>query len=532
MAHEENYEVALSTLRRTDSEKRGRDTAGLAFLPYQLDSLPSNLPLHENTLRDITGQLLRDSIVWLLGYDARYKISNPHHAPIRAQAEGSHWTTGWAIVQILDAVPILRREHLDVVQEIERRLLSEDITLNPLVWLLDQAHGNEDGTICWYGKEYDTAIVTFALLKAYVAPDSIRSSQLTDRLRKTLKGALLWLYSWLDELIERGKVDEEAVEVLDPLIAAHGPEFPELQNLWPGYGNEKQDKFYDAVHTWLAYLEAGVLRQRASRQGSSDAIGDEDSQYALGPNEAYCLSHLVMAASPESESKQSRLHDLAVRAQLILQRYPQFLEEWLESPRDVWGGNLGRVWRLGTYVQSCTASVVPLSASKVPTKLTNPARAGVVLKVLAMVKNEFFTNGSIFHSVYPTTYFARSLIAIWQWPESAHTIMELYQGVLDEYEVGVSLDRRDNFDLRRLLIQSQQEVAQEKARHQRLLLVERKKRYGLLVVIWVVVIGSAVAIASQYLNRSDIIQFGGVAASVLAVILIIIEVLYLRNDAI
>ena len=497
------------------------DTAGFLYSPYraEFDNTTRTLQLTDNALRDIVrDDLLCRAIVWLLGYDARFSIDDQiHNEPIRAQANCSHWETAWCLHHFLNVRPILAARHPSVVREIDRRLKSDDREVNPLVWLLSEATDQDGNQVCWYGKEYDTAVVALSLLRAKAEHNLPLPGRAQSDLERVLSGSVRWLFNNLEDSLETGRVDEEAIEVLEPLVCVNSSFSHLVSSIWPIDHALKADEFYTVLDKWLSYLEAPFAT-------NPDNL---PPQYGFGANEAYCLCRLVLTCPNADPEDRTRLERFAERGQNLLLHYISFLEEWLA--RDQWGGNLNRVWRLGTYVEACESVSLSLQHSRATSPAPNPASSEVVLKVLSMVKNEFFSNGSIYHSVYPTVYFVRSLIAIWEWEESSKTIARLYHDLLDKYVIGVSLERKENFELRKLLVESERKLADERERFAEQVIKERKKRYALLGIVWVSIVAAVLVYAAYNLSLSDLIQFAGVAAAVLTIILITLEVLFLRD---
>lgn len=501
------------------------DTAGFLFSPCraEYDNITKTLQLTDNTLQDIIrDELLSRAILWLLGYSAdsyekKLNIDDQINSkPIRAQSNGSHWETAWCIIHFLDVLPIFTEKHPSIVREIKRRFSEDDIEINPLKWLLSQFTSEE--TIPWYGKEYDTAVITLSLLRIKAEHSIELPKNLMNDLDKKLYYALRWLFDHLKDSIEAGKVDEEAPEVLEPLIYAEAF-FPSLfLEVLASSTISSNNEFYNILWQWFSYFKA----QFSPREEKSEI------EFGIGANAAYCLCRLVLTWQQNEESQEKCR--LVKQAQILLLHYIEFLEKWLA--RDQWGGNLNRVWRLGTYVEAC-ASVGLMRQSQNRQAFdedSNPANSAIVLKVLSMVKNEFFPNGSIFHSVYPTTYFVHSLLSIWKWSESSKTITHLYHDLLDRFVIGISLERKNNFELRHSLIECESNLSSEKERYKGLIFKEGKKRYGLLGLSWFMFNAAILIFAAYNLTSfSDWIKTAGVSVPLTAIFLTFLEIFILRE---
>lgn len=467
------------------------DTSGFLYSPHQvkLDKQAQRVYLIENTLRDVArDELMSNAVIWLLGYDARYPINDQiSNTPIRAQAEGSHWETGWCIIHFLDARPILADRYPLIVQEIDRRFCSDEPQVNPLGWLLAEAIKQDEERSYWYGKEYDTAVVTFSLLRAQTEQQLKLPQQLKIDLDQLLSRALQWIYTHLEDVLEIGKVDEEAIFLLIPLIYADEHFASTLSKRWRESYKLKQERLYILLDRWLSYLEAHLAPNRENLL----------NHFPYNVNTASCLCRLVFTQQHADARIRKRFQPFAERSKLLLLYYIEILEEW--AARDRWGGTFNIARQLGAYV---TAYTMIGSSSLMKTNSPNESVAGteVVLKMLSTVKNAFFSNGSMYHSVYATVYFLHSLIAVWDWPDAKKTIIQLNHELLDRSVVKPSVERKESFKLQRLLIERENDLIAGKKQYSQLLARERKKRYALLVTLFVTTTVCAVFCAHFFLG--------------------------------
>lgn len=489
-----------------------QDTAGFSYALYR--PFPENAELVPTTLRDVVcDELLPAAVSWLLGYDAGRPLADQiHDEPIRAQMNHSHWETAWCLYYLTDLIDASRSLSLDqrpLVQEIERRLGSSDRRLNPLVWLLSEGRSVEAGRVRWYGKEYDTAVVTLALLQ-------VKSSriQLHDSVRQNLDpvllGALKWLFENLEEALENGKRNDEALQVIEPLIWA-ATCFPKLWRALGPDSSEMGTKLFVALDRWVSYAEASLSKE----QGASLRV--------IGGTEAHCLCRLIACCKEPGSAHAFEVRRLAQRAQFLLVYYVEYLES---SLRDQWGGTLDRTWRLGTYINACQATALDLKTGRQGPAPLNSLNQHVVLKVLATIKTEVFSNGSIFNTVYSTVYFVRALVILLEWEGIARRIIDLYDELLDRAVVGTP-DRQVNFELRRMILQGNRELNELQELHRRYIAQERKKRYILLVLVWLSLTVLALIVGKSRVD--DFFSFASFIMAVLAVLLYFLEVIFLRE---
>jgi hypothetical protein len=500
------------------------DTAGFLYSPYraEFDEQTKTVLFTTNTLRDIIrDELLNLAVIWLLGYDARKPLDKQiNDASIRAQAEGSHWETAWCVIHFLDARPILADKYPAIVREIDRRLCSPDPNISPLAWLLAPTEVIDLGEeqIRWYGKEYDTAVVTLALLRANAEYHSKLCDQIKTRLDQLVPKALRWLYAHLEQALAEADVDVEAVTILEPLIYADGHFASLLSEVWPDNNASMRKELYAALDKCLAYFEA-----RLTPHNEDDAL----THFIYGVNGAYYLCRLVFVEQSANLHARERFRPFVERAKILLLHYIEFVEKWLA--KDQWGGSLNQIWQLGTYVDACAVTSRSNQENPATATTTSTASAEVVLKVLSLVKNEFFSNGSIYHSIYPTVYFLRSLISVWNWPDAGKTIARLYHDLLDKFVIKLSVERKEIFELSRILVERERDLTNEKERYRKLLIRERKKRYGLLAFVFVS-LSAAVIYISYILSPQNVISNAGLVMTALAIILTLIEVLFLRES--
>jgi hypothetical protein len=214
---------------------------------------------------------------------------------------------------------------------------------------------------------------------------------------------------------------------------------------------------------------------------------------------------------------------------------------------DQWSGSIVRIQRLGSYVDACAAAAIvlesfdalaPQESAQAPSLLEDAlvAESEVILRVLKVVKNEFFTNGSIFHSLYPTVYFGRALLSIVHWREAPEPIVRLYLRQVDQRPGRASLERKEIYDLRSRLSSKELVLHEERrgAARQRKSLIrrERVKRFGLLSVAWILILGAIVDLIGGrvlQLSLSDMLTFGGLAGAVTAIVLFLLEIFLLRE---
>ena len=342
-----------------------------------------------------------------------------------------------------------------------------------------------------------------------------------------------------------GATDHEAIAVLEPLLVATSEFEPFLkQRVWLGdlYSARRAD-LIQAIHSWITVLEA----RRPTDGGSTSRLTEGHSLHQaydleLTSDEAYALCQLVLTArglgpdTPESIK-------LATRAQTILFDYIKFLEQGVQ--RDLWGGNISRIQRLGTYVEAWNAATLRFD-STIPAHAPDAHCMAIVLKVLSMIKQDQFSNGSIFHSSLPTVHLARSLILLWHWPSADKPLLILFSRVLDDFVVRTSDERVENLELHKQIIVLERNLVEIKGesvhlaarmieqskRHSIKIARERRRRYVVLAFAWVGLSVGAVPIVdiSYHLSRTDLLTFAGITAGALAIVLGLTETMFRRKE--
>ena len=102
------------------------------------------------------------------------------------------------------------------------------------------------------------------------------------------------------------------------------------------------------------------------------------------------------------------------------------------------------------------------------------------------------------------------------------------------------LSWQENFELSRVVVEHERDWASEQEQYKRdltnererygkLLLHERKKRYGLLAFVFVT-LSAAIIYISYLLSPQSVIPNGGLVMTALAILLTLIEVLFLRES--
>jgi hypothetical protein len=108
------------------SDAKVLDPTRLAFRPYHHEQNAAGewVVLRENTLADVIRDIyLRNTVLWLLGYDARQPLAEQiNDAPMRSQQVGSPWQAAWNVRTLLRARGIYAQHDPALVREIDKKL--------------------------------------------------------------------------------------------------------------------------------------------------------------------------------------------------------------------------------------------------------------------------------------------------------------------------------------------------------------------------------------------------------------------------
>lgn len=491
------------------------------FAPYTAiaDETATRMRIQENTLQIfIEDELLGRSLVWLLGYDARGPLSQQIAAggdqSVRAQTEGSHWITAHCISQFLDARTILWEHHPHIVGEIDRRLLSDVSSVNPLLWLLDSPTVTPQGEAYWYGGEYNSATVVIALLRVLQEANLQIPAAVRKRIRVLLPQVFAWLYRHLDRPMDSERSDYVLGTVLESFVVTLA-QFPDLlDSANPSKDAYNRKRIYSALEAWFTFHEARHTSQ----------ADDGFRKYDIGHDQAFFLCRLVDECHKKTFRENDALLSYAKRAVPLLLDYARYLETQVEIGR--WGNYQHRISRLGAYVSAMMAVAQSDELSYGQLAINS----AVVLRILSDLMKETFTNGSMYHSALPTSYLVRTLLYIWQWPGAQKKIVALYQGVLERSVGAMSVERQESFSLRSRLQTAQNALAEDERIMSDFLAKARRDRYLLLFALVASLVMLAVVFVAQYVSPQNRLSLFGTALGLLTIVLVLLEVFIFRRE--
>ena len=378
--------------------------------------------IDENTLGDeIRNRYLRNAVIWLLGYDARFPLKEQQNdQPIRSQSISCFWQIGWNIADLVKARELLTNDD-ELVQEIDRKLLHPE--WGCLAWLLRKVELRTENSFNWDQRVYETSVVIEALLSIAERYRDNLDSEMINEINRVVRGGLHWLFRELENPLEAEDQTRPWGVTLRALAAAVNT----------GEYNEETPHFVAHLEDTLVYIY--------ERETASEIIefGEEKPKF-IGDIIQGLASALIISSNqvPKNLIQQARLA-LGHSVEMIETRFKEG-ESWSPSRN-----------RLFQYVLAWTAAY--------PNHIDNMDKS-LIIQVLADLVTDgsvLYEDGSIYHSLYVTTYYIHALITLANSVVSETSIYQLYEELLRPASRQISDERRRNFSLERQIQRLTQE---------------------------------------------------------------------------
>ncbi|MCB8975841.1 MAG: hypothetical protein H6657_00240 [Ardenticatenaceae bacterium] len=413
-----------SRLQETNTPKRSLTASNPIFHWYKTTQLENDnlLILGINSFgNEIRDRYLRDVVLWLLGYDARFNLIDQRDShPIRAQVAKSPVILGRNIVDLLQARELLSDHEL--IREIDAKIFNSENS--PILWLKDQKSIDSKGFVCWDQRFYDTAVVVEALLEVLRSyPNHYESDLLTDCEYLATNG-LNWV---VDQLKNPTAPDAMRPWSATLRMLASAVQIPLGANL--------KEILFSQIQDALLYLH----------QDSMVSFNSENEKQTFDTSVLNGLAQVFL------RNQKILPRDVEKDIILALDHGTQQIEDKFQG-LDLWS------------VQGETH--VYLFGSLLLWSVSNPLRANTLnFQAIARIFSSIvapgewlYSDGSLAHDLSATSYYIRILVTLAKSEIADIPIPQLYEQLLQTVPNQLDNERREKFELRRQHFYQQQEL--------------------------------------------------------------------------